>query len=173
MLARDVVGLGVGQSLDRVDEDLVDLLRRLRRDFLDVHAAFGARHQADALRHAIDDHADVELLADVGAFLDQQPAHLLPAGAGLVGDELHPEDLARELAHLVDRLRDLDAAALAASAGVDLRLDDPHRAAERLRRGDRLVDAERRDAARRRHAELAENFLALILVDLHLVSSRE
>ena len=120
----------------------MDLLRRLRRDLLDVHAAFGARHQADALRHAVDDHADVELLADVGALLDQQPPHLLPAGAGLVGDELHAEDLAREIAHLVDRARELDAAALAAAAGMDLRLDDPHRAAERLRGGNGLVDAE-------------------------------
>jgi hypothetical protein len=55
----------------------VDLLRVLRRDFLDVHAAFGRRHQADALRHAVDDHADIELFLDVGALFDQQAPHLL------------------------------------------------------------------------------------------------
>ncbi len=115
------------RPVGRVDEHLVDLLGRLRGDFLDVHAALGARHQHDALRAAVDDHADVELLLDVGALLDQQPAHLLPAGAGLVRDELHAEDLAGALLHLVERVRELDAAALAAAARVDLRLDHPHR----------------------------------------------
>ena len=56
----------------------------------------------DALRAAVDDHPDVELLADVGALLDQQAAHLLAGGAGLVRDELHAEDLAGALAHFVD-----------------------------------------------------------------------
>ena len=83
---------------------------------------------------AVDDHADVELLPDVGALLDQQPAHLLPVRTGLVGDELHAQDLAGQRAHFVDRLGDLDPAALAAAAGVDLRLDDPDGAAERLPR---------------------------------------
>ena len=64
-------------------------------------------------------------------------------------------------------LRDLHAAALAAAAGVDLRLHDPHLAAELLRRLDRLVDGERGNAARRGHAVLAEDFLALVFVDVH------
>ena len=70
-----------------------------------------------------------------------------PCGPGLVGDELHAEDLRRR-ARRPRRasLRELDAAALAAAAGVDLRLDDPDRAAELLRRLDRLVDAEGRDS---------------------------
>ena len=129
------------------------------------------RKTAEALRGAVDDHADVKLLADVGALLDQQPPHLLAARAGLVGDELHAEDLARALLDFFEGLRDLHAAALAAAAGVDLRLDDPHRSAERLRCAHRLVDAERGDAARHGHAEFAEQFLALVFVDLHLVSS--
>ena len=40
---------------------------------------------------------DVVLLLDVGAFLDQQAAHLLAFGAGLVRLQLHAEDLAGEL----------------------------------------------------------------------------
>ena len=114
--------------------------------------------------------ADVELLADVGAFLDQQPPHLLALGTGLVRDELHAEDLAGERAHFVDRARELDAAALAAATGVDLRLHDPDRSAQLPRGLHRFVDGKRRDAARHRNAELAEQFLALVLVDLHLVS---
>ena len=64
----------------------------VRGDFLDVHAAFAGGHQAGALRDAVHHHADVELLLDVGALLDQQPAHLLPARTGLVGDQLHAEN---------------------------------------------------------------------------------
>src|SRR5438067_1762917 len=69
------------------------------------------------------------------------------------------------LAHLVQRLRDLHAAALAAAAGVDLRLHHPDLAAELLCRLHRLVDAHRREAARRRHAVLPEDLLPLVLVN--------
>ena len=72
---------------------------------------------------------------------------------------------------LVERARELDAAALAAAAGVDLRLDDPDRAAELLRRLDGLLHAEGRVAARHGHAELAQDFLALVLVNLHAMLS--
>ena len=164
-LARDAFGIRAGQALAGIDEDLVNLLRRLGGDFLDVHAAFRARHQHHALRRAIDDHADVELLLDVGAFLDQQTPHLLPLRAGLVGDELHAEDLIRQLAHFGNRLAEFDAATLAAAAGMDLRLDDPYRSAQRFGRLDRFVDRKNRNAARRRDAEPAQDFLALVLVD--------
>ena len=149
--------------------DLVDLFRRMGRDFLDVHAAFARGHQRHSLRGTIDDHADIEFLGDVGALFDQQSPHLLPAGSGLVRDQLHAEDLGGTLLDLIDRTREFHAAALAASAGVDLGLDDPDRPTERLRRLDGLVDRERGDAARHRHTEAPEDVLALILVDLHWV----
>src|SRR6185503_10994920 len=125
-LPRDAVAFAVGKTFARIDEDLVNLIRRVGGDCLDVHAAFGARHQHDALRRAIDDHADVEFLLDVGAFLDQQASDILSARPGLVCDQLHAEDLPGQFAHGVDRLAELDAAALAPAAGMDLRLDDPH-----------------------------------------------
>ena len=55
-----------------------------------------------------------------------------------MGDQRHAEDLRGEVVHLLQGLRHLDAAALAAAAGVDLRLDDPDLAAELARRGIRL-----------------------------------
>ena len=73
---------------------------------------------------AIDDHADVELAGDVDALLDEEALDLLALGAGLVRDELHAEDGARLALRVDEALGDLDAAALAAAAGVDLRLDD-------------------------------------------------
>ena len=166
-LARDGIGLGIGEALHRIDEDLVNFLGRLRGDFLDVHAAFRARHQHHALRPPIDDHPDVKLFADVRAFFDQQAPHLLPLRSRLVSDELHAEDAAREVSDLGDRLRDLDAAPLAAAAGVDLRLDDVDAAADRLGALYGLSDRKRGNAARRRHAEAAKDFLALVFVDLH------
>ena len=74
---------------------------------------------------AVDHHAEIELARDLAAVLDVDPAHLAARGPGLVGDERHAEHLVGELADLLDRPRELDAAALAAPAGVDLRLDHP------------------------------------------------
>src|SRR5258708_6664712 len=85
--------------------------------------------------------------------------------------QLHAENLSCEIADLVDRLGNLDSACLAAAAGVDLRLHDPDATAERLRGPDRFVDREGGNAARRRHAEAAKDFLALVLVDLHALPS--
>ena len=72
-------------------------------------------------------------------------------------------------------LGDLHAAALAAAAGVDLRLDDDDLVAglgDQLLRGRLgLVEAERRLPLGHRHAVLREDLLALILVDLHGASS--
>ena len=76
----------------------------------------------------------------------------------------HAEYLARVLFHFVDRFRELDAAALAAAAGMDLRFHHPHFAAELLRRGHRFVDAEARDAARRRDAVFAQDFFRLVFI---------
>jgi hypothetical protein len=91
-LARQVVGVGVLQAGFGIDEYLVDLLRGMRGDFLDVHAAFGRRHHAHLLRAAIHHDADVEFLVDIGALFDQQAPHLLALRPGLVGLQLHPEN---------------------------------------------------------------------------------
>ncbi len=78
-------------------------------------------------------------MLDVGAFLDQQVAHLLALGAGLVGDQLHAEDVVGVLAHFVERAGQLDATALAAATGVDLGLHHPDLAAELFGRLDRRI----------------------------------
>ena len=66
--------------------------------------------------------------------------------------------LPAELLHLLHRPGELHAAALAAAAGVDLRLDD-HGQAEALRDGDGFVGIERDVAAGNRHAEPGEDRL--------------
>ena len=72
--------------------------------------------------------------------LDQETSHLLSVRPGLMSDELHVQDPARELAYVGKRLGNFDAAALAATPGVDLSLDDPDRAADRFRRLHRFID---------------------------------
>ena len=63
-------------------------------------------------------------------------------------------------------LGDLDAAAFAAAAGVDLRLDH-HAAAERFGRRFRFFRRERHLAARHRDVVLGQDGLGLILVNFH------
>jgi hypothetical protein len=104
--------------------------------------------------------------------LDEEAPHFLTAGAGLVRDELHAEDLLGERSR-VGRAAfgHLDAAAFASAAGVDLRFDDGDGRArlglELLGGGLRLVDGERRDALGDGDAVAGEDLLALVLVDLH------
>ena len=83
-------------------------------------------------RRPIEHQTEVELPRHLQALLDQHPADDAALGTGLMGHELHAEDLARERLGFRHRLRDFHAAALAASAGVDLRLDHDDAAAERL-----------------------------------------
>ena len=135
--------------------------------FFDVHAAFAAGHHRDLLRGAVGDGSDVILFLDVGAFFDQQATHLLAFGAGLVGLQLHAEDLARQLLHFFERAGQLDAAPLAATTGMDLGLHHPHRAAELLCSFGGFLHAERGVATRNRHAGCAQDFLALVLMDFH------
>jgi hypothetical protein len=128
----------IDQSRDGIDRHAMHSLRRAGRDFLDVHAPLGTRHQRDALRRAVDHHGDVELLADVGALLHQQAPHQAALRTGLVSHERHSQDLRRILVHLFKRLRHLDAAAFTAAAGMNLRLHHPDLSAELNGRGVRL-----------------------------------
>ena len=136
-------------------------------DFLDVHATFARGHQHDALRNAIGDHRYVQLFLDVRAFFDQQAAHFLAFRAGLVRDQLHAHDLVRVILHLLERFRDLHAAALAAAARMNLRLDDPDRTTELLGGLHGFIDAHARNAARNGNAVLPQDFFTLVLMDFH------
>ena len=73
---------------------------------------------------AIEGHAEVVLVLDAQALLDEQALNLFAFGAGLVGDQLHAVDVFDGLLGVCFALADFDAAAFAAAASVDLRLDD-------------------------------------------------
>ena len=152
---------------DRIDRNGHDLVRRVVRHFFDVHAAFGGDHDGDARGLAVDQHRQVEFLVDRRAFLDVEPVDLLAVRPGLVRDQRGAEQPRRFLLHVVDRFDDLDAAGLAAAAGMDLRLHHPDRPAELVGGLHRFIDAECRIAARHRHAVVAQHRFGLVFVDVH------
>ena len=162
----------VGLEAERgVDVLLVDLLGGVVGDLFDLHAAGLRGHEDDLAGGAVEHEAEVELAVDGRAGFDEQALDFLSLRAGLVRDELHAEDgLASAASASSMRLDDLDAAALAASAGVDLRLDDDGGVAcaeERL--GGRVGLFERGGhlARRDRDAVLAQDVFRLVLVNLH------
>ena len=57
--------------------------------------------------------------------------------------------------------------ALAAAAGVDLRLDHIERSGQRLGGGHRFLDSQGGDALGNGDAELGEEFLGLVFMDVH------
>src|SRR5690606_13931597 len=103
----------------------------------------------------------------VAAVLDSDPAHLLALVPGRMGDERHAEHLLGDLTHLLDRLGQLDAATLAAAASVNLRLNHPDRAAERARRRLGLLRRVRHLAREHADAEVLEQRLGLVFVNVH------
>jgi hypothetical protein len=66
-----------------------------------------------------------------------------------------------------DILCHLDAASLAATAGMHLRLDDPHLAAQGFSRLDRFVRCGRDAPGGHRDSVAAKHVLRLILVQVH------
>ena len=85
-------------------------------------------------------------------------------------DQLHAEDLLRILFGFGEGLRYLDAATFAASAGVDLRLDDDAFGAigeEAARDFECFIEGVRHLAARHGNAVLRKDVLRLIFVDFH------
>src|SRR5262249_17899067 len=88
-------------------------------------------------------------------------------GPRLVRDERHAEHAVGELLGVLGRPRELDAAAFAAAAGVNLRLDDNDFRAEAAGDRRRLRRAGERLTTRHRHAVARQDALRLILVDFH------
>ena len=161
--------LECGQPDARIDRHLVDQLWRLGRHLLDLHAPGGAGHHQEPLRRPVDQETEVELARDVEPLLDQEPGHPLPSGTGLRGDQRHPEHLARDPSCVLGGLGQLDAAALAAPAGMNLGLhDDP---APETACGVPGFGS-RRDhlTPRRGDAVAREQRLPLVFVDFHVLN---
>src|SRR5215217_8570256 len=111
----DLPRLGLVDPVERVDLHSGEGLRPLDGELLDVHPALLARHREVAAVGPVQQHREVVLLGDLG-----------PLG-------IHAEDLAGPGRGLIRVVRELHAAGLASSPGLDLGLDDDGAAAQPLR----------------------------------------
>ena len=121
---------------------------------LNVHTAFRRDDERDALGCTVGHDRHIVFVLDVCTVFNEQTAYFLTHRAGLVRDQLHAQNFAGEFFDIVNRARQLHAAALAASARVNLRFDHPDGAAQFLRRFNRFLHGESGNAARHRNAEL-------------------
>ena len=121
-----LVGL---QARRRVDVHAQDFLGRVLGDFFDVHAAGFGGDDGDAAALAIQRERKIDLAFDVRTRLDVHRFDRQAFGPGLFGDQPLAEHVGGGGTHGVEIARQLDAAGLAAAAGMDLGLDHPEFAA--------------------------------------------
>src|SRR5687767_5666270 len=84
-----------------------------------------------------------------------------------MGDQIFAEHGARGFGGLIGVLHHLDAAALSATAGMNLCLDDAHATAQLIGRLFCLLGSGGDNSAWHGHAEALKNFFCLKLVDIH------
>ena len=166
----NLLGLYVAQTGQRIDELGDDFFWRAVRHFFNVHAAFAGRDKGNLLAGTVGHDRHVIFFIDVCAVFYIETTHLLTFGASLVGFELHAQNLARQAFDVINGFSHFHAATLAATTRVDLGLHHPDRAAQFLCGFHRFLDRKRWNAAGNGHAELTQDFLALVLVNLHEIS---
>ena len=147
------------------------------RDFLDVHPAFGRNDHGDTARGTVDQHREVIFLGNVDAVGHVEAVDLLARVTRLHGDQRVAEHFLGVGLDFLDALRQADATlrvgaefgelALAAAAGVDLRLHDIERTGQLLRAFDRFLDRESGMAGGDADAVFRKQFLGLIFVNVH------
>ena len=120
---------------------------------------------------AVDQHREVELLVDRRAFLDIEAVDLLALRAGLVRDQRRAEH-ARRLPSSTSSIdfTTLTPPALPRPPAWICAFTTQTGPPSSLRGLHRLVDGERRQAARHRHAEFREDRFGLVFVDVHAAS---
>ena len=90
----------------------------------DFDTALLAGHDDVAASCPVEGDAQIQLAGDVTGRLDENLLNFLPRRARLVGDQLHAEDFVGPLPCLLRGTGQLDAASLAATAGMDLGFDN-------------------------------------------------
>ncbi len=123
----------------------------------------------DAALLAIERQGEIDLPLDLRARLHVDPLHGQPLGAGLFGLEARAEHGVGGAADGLVVAGQLDAAGLAATAGVHLGLDDPHRPTERVGGSDGFVGARGHATGGHRNAVIPEYLFGLIFVQIHSV----
>ncbi len=159
-----MIALKTGQWIDK---DLDDLLGGLLGHGFDVHAAGLTVHDDVLRRGAVGQDAEIKLLGDIEPLFHQDLAHPATFGAGLVRHQVHADDLTGKGFDFLGGLGQLDAAALAPAAGMDLGLDHHGVAPQPAGHFAGFSGRERHPALGDLDVELTEKFFGLVFVDLH------
>ncbi len=147
--------VGLGEPVDGVHVDARDGIGVLVGDLLDLDTTLSREHPEVQLRGAVERERRVVLLGDVARLLD--PHHV-----DAVTLDVHPEDVRRVGADLVDVGRELDSPGLPSTPHEHLGLHDDG-VAHVFRDGNGFVDGRDRRAGRDRDAVAREQLLALVL----------
>ena len=147
------------QPDNRIDVQLHDRGWVFCCDFFDINATLCRQHQQVLLGSSVERERGVVLLGDVAGALD-------PHALDLVTLDVHADDVARMSANFVFVIRELDAACLAATTNLHLRLHD-NRIPDSLSDGYRLIDGVRHVAGRYRDTERRKVLLALVFEEVH------
>ena len=140
--------LEISKADDRIDVFLQDFFRMLSSYRFNIHAAGFRTHHDDAFCLTVDEEGQVVFLLDMAARFDQKTGDLLAFRAGLFCYECLAQDFSCILTDFIKRMSDLDAACFAASACMDLCLDDDDRRVQTLRTLHSIFDGEGRVAFR-------------------------
>ncbi len=166
----DIAALKILQPPHRIAYFAQDLVRIGACDFLDFHTAAAGSHQHDALGFAVHGQAEVNLARDIQRLFHQQARHHLSVGCVLVSHQTAAEQRAHAMNQIVQGAHHAHPARLAASAGVNLRLDHPGISTQMPRRHLGLACIVQHHAARRGNALIAQQLFCLIFVQIHYFS---
>ena len=158
-LVDDLGRLGLVDAGAGVDRDLLDGVGVGLGDLFDLHTALDARDAEVGPVGAVEQEGEVVLLLDRRAGDHEHPVDREAL-------DLEVEDRAGGLLGLLGRLRDLDAAGLAAAAGLDLGLDDDD-ATDLLRGRASVLGGLDGLAECAGHSVLGEELLRLVLHQVH------
>ena len=122
---------------------------------------------ADALGFAIEHESEIEFALERRGDFDIDALYRLAVGRVLRGDQPLADEILRRLAYLLIMRAQLDAAGLAARAGMNLSLHRPARTAKFGCDIDGLLGRERNGAGRNGDAKLRQQLLGLILMNIH------
>ena len=158
----------------RIDWFTNDFLRRFRRDGFDFNAAFSAGNNHRRSCGSVEQDSEINLARDVGGFGYEHFVNLATTRSGLVRDKDLTQHLRRDLAHFRRRLANMYPAfesiferALAASAGVNLRLNNNIDIAEFARDLFRVVKGRRDPPSGGRYIEFLQQLFGLVFVNVH------
>ena len=157
------------QTNGNINVLLDNLLRVLGSNLLDLHAAFlGANHN-DLCSIAVIYKAQIILLGNVGAFLNEKSSNLFALRTGLMGNQHLAQKLGCILLNLIQGLGNLYTASLAATACVNLCLYYSHLGIKLLCSFNSFLNGKCRNAVWNIYTERFQYLLTLILMNIHSI----